>query len=252
MLPLAVAAVWFGSPYLPALVVLAAAGMGWEWARLSDGASPVVATFVVATAVAAAAATAVGAVVVAILVSLCGGIVVWGASLAAKTPAPFWTALGTLWLSLPCVAILAVAAGTDGRASILWLLAVVWASDSGAYAFGRAIGGKRLAPRLSPNKTWAGALGGLLCAGLVGVAAAWLVGGTVAIVAAVSVLLSVTAQGGDLAESYAKRRFGAKDSGGLIPGHGGLLDRLDSLLTAATMLGLLMLLGAGSPLDWHF
>ncbi|HET9020103.1 MAG TPA: phosphatidate cytidylyltransferase, partial [Acetobacteraceae bacterium] len=113
----------------------------------------------------------------------------------------------------------------------------------GAYLSGRLVGGARLAPRISPGKTWSGAIGGLLAAALVGAAAG---GGRGALVAAV---LSVVAQAGDLAESAAKRRAGVKDSGRLIPGHGGVLDRLDALLAAAPAAALLALaLGPGVAL----
>ena len=143
-----------------------------------------------------------------------------------------------------------VAAGPHGRVAVFFLLAVVWASDIGAYAVGRAIGGPRLAPTLSPNKTWAGAFGGLAGAVLVGLGAARVMDASAGMIVALSLVLSLAAQLGDLAESFAKRKFGAKDSGSLIPGHGGLLDRLDSLLTAAALQGLLLLLGAGSARGW--
>ena len=114
-----------------------------------------------------------------------------------------------------------------GRATIFFLLGVVWASDIGAYAFGRLIGGPKLAPALSPNKTWAGAAGGLICALLVGFAAAhWGHREALQLLAATAAV-AIAAQLGDLGESFAKRHFHVKDSGGLIPGHGGLLDRLD-------------------------
>lgn len=251
MAPLALAAAWFGAPYLTVLVLLGGIGMGWEWARLSGAATPSVLVLVMATPALAAIAIAFGAVAAALAIAVLGALAVAGAAAAVETSSPLWTAIGTLWLSLPCVAMLFVAAARDGRLSILWLLVVVWASDSGAYAFGRLIGGKRLVPHLSPNKTWAGAVGGLFCAALVGGGVAWLTGASVVAVGAISFLLSLAAQGGDLAESCAKRKFGAKDSGTLIPGHGGLLDRLDSLLTAVVVQGLI-LLSAGNPLHWRF
>jgi phosphatidate cytidylyltransferase len=249
MAPVALAAVWFGAPYFPLLVAVLAIGMGWEWARLSGGASQLVKSAVILTAFAAVAAAAWHAPLLAVVLALLGAIVVWAASIATKMPAPPWTAAGTAWIVLPCVAILWIDAAANGRLGILWLLAVVWASDVGAYAAGRALGGPRLAPVLSPNKTWAGAAGGLIGAGLVGLIAALLFAAPIVNVVATSLILSVAAQLGDLAESLAKRRFGVKDSGSLIPGHGGLLDRLDSLLTAAATLGLLHLVGAGTIVD---
>jgi phosphatidate cytidylyltransferase len=250
MAPLALAAAWFGTPFLPVLVALAAAGMGREWARLSGATAAAPTSVTMATALAAVAAVSLGAPVIALLLAFFGTIAVWVAAIVTKSRAPVWTAAGTLWFVLPCIALLWVAAGPHGRAAIFFLLAIVWASDIGAYAAGRAIGGPRLAPMLSPNKTWAGACGGLVGCALVGLATARLMGGSGAVVVAASLVLSLAAQLGDLAESFAKRKFGVKDSGSLIPGHGGLLDRLDSLLTAAALLGLLLLLGAGAALGW--
>lgn len=133
-----------------------------------------------------------------------------------------------------------------GRNSVLFLLAVVWVSDSAAYAGGRAIGGPRLAPRISPGKTWSGAIAGLLAAGLAGFLLDWVLAraaapGRAALSAAG---IGIVAQAGDLLESWMKRRVGAKDSGVLIPGHGGLIDRLDALL-AASLLAALLALAAG-------
>lgn len=134
-----------------------------------------------------------------------------------------------------------------GRADVLFLLGVVWSNDVGAYLVGRLIGGPRLAPRISPGKTWSGAAGGLLAAVAVGVLAAHVLSGAppwraVPLAAA----LGVVAQGGDLLESFVKRRLEVKDSGHLIPGHGGLFDRLDALLAAAPVAALLaLILGRG-------
>lgn len=245
--PLALAALWFGSPWLPALVAVAAAGMGWEWAQLAGGASRSVAVLIILTLLAAVAAASLGLAVTGLALAVLGAAAVWATALAAGAKAALWTALGTLWLASPCVAFLWLAAD---RAAVLWLLALVWATDSGAYAAGRLIGGPRLAPRISPNKTWAGFGGGLLAAALVGSATAWLEDTSALVLVPVSLLLAVAAQLGDLAESLAKRHFGVKDTGALIPGHGGLLDRLDSVLTTAMAQGLLTLM-AGSPLVWR-
>jgi phosphatidate cytidylyltransferase len=139
----------------------------------------------------------------------------------------------------------------DGRNTLLWVLAVVWATDIGAYAFGRWLGGPLLAPRLSPRKTWAGLIGGLGCAAVTGAAAAWLLGASPMWLAGVSAGLAIIEQFGDLAESLAKRRFGVKDASGLIPGHGGLLDRLDGFLAVIPAVALLTLITGGSVLTWR-
>ena len=138
-----------------------------------------------------------------------------------------------------------------GRTNLLFLLLLVWASDIGAYAAGRAIGGPRLAPPISPGKTVSGALGGLAAAVLVGVAAATISSTALIRAGALAGLLGMVAQAGDLAESYAKRRFGVKDSGRLIPGHGGLLDRVDALLAVALAAAILALIDGRGVVLWQ-
>ncbi|HJS87915.1 MAG TPA: phosphatidate cytidylyltransferase [Acetobacteraceae bacterium] len=135
-----------------------------------------------------------------------------------------------------------------GRANVIGLALVVWGSDIGAYVAGRLIGGPRLAPRVSPSKTWAGAAGGALASALISVCAAKLLVLEVNVAAAclLGAGFSVIGQAGDLAESAVKRRCGMKDSGRLIPGHGGLLDRLDASLAVAPVAAVLSLaLGRG-------
>jgi phosphatidate cytidylyltransferase len=124
-----------------------------------------------------------------------------------------------------------------GRAILLFLLFVVWSSDVGAYVAGRLFGGRKLAPSISPGKTWSGAAGGLAAAILVGFFGALLWRGPILPGILASMALGVASQLGDLLESGAKRRFGVKDSGRLIPGHGGLLDRLDGLMAASLLAG---------------
>ena len=135
-----------------------------------------------------------------------------------------------------------------GWADVLFVLLIVWSGDIGAYLVGRWLGGPRLAPRISPGKTWSGAMGGLLAAVVVGLVIAHLfaVGGNVWRAALIAAILGIVAQSGDLLESYVKRRLEVKDSGHLIPGHGGLFDRLDGVLAAAPVAALLALaLGRG-------
>ncbi len=135
-----------------------------------------------------------------------------------------------------------------GRGNVIGLALVIWGSDVGAYVAGRLIGGPRLAPRISPGKTWAGAAGGVLASALVAACAAKLLVLEVNIPAALCLgaALSAIGQAGDLAESAVKRRCGVKDSGRLIPGHGGLLDRLDAALAVVPVAAVLSLaLGRG-------
>jgi phosphatidate cytidylyltransferase len=149
---------------------------------------------------------------------------------------------GLLYVGPAVVSLIWLRAGAHGFGRLVFLAAIVWAGDIGAYLVGRLVGGPRLAPRISPGKTWSGALGGTACAVLAGLAAAPVHTQAVGLVALV---LSLAAQLGDLLESALKRYFGVKDSGTIIPGHGGLLDRLDGVLTAAPAAVLLSL--AASP-----
>jgi phosphatidate cytidylyltransferase len=132
---------------------------------------------------------------------------------------------------------------TVGLAAILFLFAVVWITDIAAYFTGKALGGPKLWPAVSPKKTWSGAIGGVIGAVVAGLAVVKLMGlGIAPMLVIVAAALSVVSQGGDLLESSIKRHFGAKDASHLIPGHGGLMDRLDGFLTAvlaAVMVGLL-------------
>jgi len=156
---------------------------------------------------------------------------------------------GTLFIALWAAALLWLRADPSaGRANVIVLTLVVWGSDVGAYLAGRLIGGPRLAPRVSPSKTWAGAAGGALASALVSAGAAKFLVLEVNVTGALllGAGLSVIGQAGDLAESAIKRRCGVKDSGRLIPGHGGLLDRLDAALAVAPVAAILSLaLGRG-------
>lgn len=252
--PLPIAAIWFGWPWLPLLTAAAAAVMAWEWERLCRGGAfgrtGIVLVAVVLVAVAAASLASTGLALGTAVIG--AGLVLWAAR-ETKDADSQWTAFGAIWVALPCVCLLWLARdGLAGRRTLLWLLAVVWATDIGAYAVGRTFGGPRLAPRWSPSKTWTGLMGGIACAALTGWAtAAWLGISPAAPLTGISAGLAIVGQFGDLAESMAKRRFGVKDSSGLIPGHGGLLDRLDGLLAVIPVVALLTLIGGRSLLAWQ-
>jgi phosphatidate cytidylyltransferase len=176
-------------------------------------------------------------------------IVLWEWSMLAKAVPSAGPYVGWMIAGLAYAAVLALAPAilrSDaalGFVAIVFLFAIVWTTDALAYFAGRALGGPKLMPAVSPKKTWSGAAGGTLgaiAAGLIVVKIAGLQ--LTAAVAAVALMLSVVSQIGDLVESAVKRRFNAKDASQLIPGHGGLMDRLDGFLTAvlaATMVGLL-------------
>ena len=252
--PVAVAAAWFGSPWLPIVTAAAAAGMAWEWARLCRagqfGASGAVLVAVVVASV--ITATLAGLKVAFVATAVGVGVVFWAAR-HEEDREPYWIALGALWVAVPCVLLLWLAhSEAAGRLTLLWIFALVWATDIGAYTIGRFLGGPQLAPRWSPRKTWAGLIGGAICAALAGWGTARLLDiSPVLPLVLVSAGLAIVEQFGDLAESMAKRRFGVKDSSGLIPGHGGILDRLDGLLAVIPAVALLTAIGDGSVLTWR-
>ncbi len=150
--------------------------------------------------------------------------------------------VGLLWI-LPAILGLEWLRGQPqgGLGNVLFVLCVVWASDIGAYVVGRLVGGPKLAPAISPGKTRSGAVGGLLAAIGVGAAAAWIGAGAFEVATVTAAGLGVVSQAGDLLESAVKRHFGVKDSGNMIPGHGGLLDRFDAVLTVAPVAAAIVL-----------
>jgi phosphatidate cytidylyltransferase len=201
-----------------------------------------------ATAVLAGMASSVAGLPATGLVLLAAGAVLTFA-LARLAGRAGTIAAGAPYLGLAGIALMWLRADpVAGRADIIFLAIAVWGSDIGAYAVGRLVGGPKLAPRISPGKTWSGAVGGLLGACVSCLVLVQLFPGPAdpLRVAAVAACLALVAQAGDLLESQMKRHFGVKDSGTTIPGHGGLLDRLDGLLTAAPAAALLALaLGRG-------
>jgi phosphatidate cytidylyltransferase len=142
-------------------------------------------------------------------------------------------AFGAIYTTLPFGCFVWIREATpNGQLFLMAILAIVWTTDVAAYFAGRGFGGPLLSPKDSPNKTWTGAIGALVCAGLAGAAVARGAGGDFMHWLAFSLALSVVGQSGDLLESRFKRLYGVKDTSGLVPGHGGVLDRLDGLMAA--------------------
>jgi len=162
-----------------------------------------------------------------------------------------WIALGMPYLAGFGLAMLFLRATSNGgMAQVYYLFATVWGTDIGAYAAGRLIGGPKLAPDISPNKTWAGFFGGMVLASAFGYAVAVVFGARQASVGiGLAVLLACTSQLGDLFESWLKRRADVKESGDLIPGHGGVLDRIDGLIFAAVFFSLFQI-AVGQKIQW--
>jgi phosphatidate cytidylyltransferase len=220
------------------LVIVVAVLLSWEWARLVHGedADAVMAVHVVATAAAAvlAAAHLVGLGLLALPI---GAILVMLLSLGHNS---MFSALGVFYAGLPAIALIWLRSDPVlGLLAVVFVIVMVVVSDTAGFLAGRLVGGPRLWPSVSPNKTWAGFLGALLASAVAGALFwLWVPDGGALHLAVAGALLSLVAQAGDLAESAIKRRFGAKDSSSLIPGHGGVMDRVDGLVAAATAVGL--------------
>jgi phosphatidate cytidylyltransferase len=237
--PAVLAITYLGGWFFLILCAAAAVGILWEWTHLIGKADPGILAPGLAALLAALVLTGLGrpeAAGVAIVVgaALAGGMAgrpVYGARLDAGT----WAAGGVIYAGIAFMspALLRLDPGW-GLTALLFLFATVWITDIFAFLCGRAIGGPLLWPRVSPKKTWSGAIGGLAGGVAAGVLVAYASGiGKLGMAGVVALLLSVLAQAGDLFESAVKRRFGAKDASRFIPGHGGLMDRLDGFLFAA-------------------
>jgi len=239
--PIGVAAAYLGGWLFVLICAAAAVIMLWEWTQLVVRSPdlrilvPGIAVLLAATLVAGEnqAGAAVGMIVIG--AALVGGVMAaWPRRYPASDPA-LWAGSGVIYAGIAMVSPVVLRSDPEyGFTALLFLFGTVWATDIFAYLTGRAIGGPLLWPQLSPGKTWAGAVGGLLGGVAAGTAVAYASGGTSPAAAGIlAVVLSVAGQSGDLFESAIKRRFGVKDAGNLIPGHGGVMDRLDGFLVAA-------------------
>lgn len=240
--PAAITCMWLGANWWTALMALCMAGLTWEWVRMCGGSTRRSPGMVVPVAVLAAGTASVMELLpIALVLLAVGSLMASGLARRGKVP-PLWLGFGVLYIGIAGISLIELRhADAAGRENVIFLFMVVWASDIGAYMAGRALGGPKLWPAVSPNKTWAGAVGGLLAAIAVGLATAALLepGGLAIGIAGAAAILAVFTQMGDLLESWIKRHFGVKDSSALIPGHGGLLDRLDGVLAAAPVAAML-------------
>jgi phosphatidate cytidylyltransferase len=179
---------------------------------------------------------------------LFGAVVVNLVLALAMDERPVWQGAGAIYLCIPALSATLIREAPEGIWIIVGLFVAVWATDTGALVAGNLIGGRKLAPVISPNKTWSGTLGGIAAAAIVELAFMAFIGGNLALGAFYGAAVAVVAHSGDLLESWMKRKFQRKDSGSLIPGHGGMLDRIDSTLSAVTAVAALVFLLHVDPL----
>ena len=162
--------------------------------------------------------------------------------------------LGVVYIVSPCLILVLLRNNSQfGTHFIMLFLLIIWATDIGAYVFGRLIGGYKLAPKISPNKTWSGFFGGLISAIIAGVVYKFFLYPqiVISIVVLTCVIISFAGQIGDLFESWCKRKLGVKDTSNIIPGHGGVLDRVDSILLSSPVAGVLAVLSQYYQISWR-
>jgi phosphatidate cytidylyltransferase len=235
LVALSVGAVWAGAWPFGLLLALVAAVASWEWGRVVrdtsfDGFCLLHGLAVVLAAFAATWGLGVPAAIGLLVVAIVMGVLRW-------RQRDLLSGVGVLATGLPGVSLAWLRTDTShGLEAVLFVFVVVWATDVGGYLFGRTIGGPKLWVRVSPNKTWSGAIGSLVLAGAAGLVAGRLMDSAdLPGLSLIAVMLGFSAILGDLAESALKRRFGRKDASNLIPGHGGILDRVDGLMAAAVL-----------------
>jgi phosphatidate cytidylyltransferase len=269
LLPLVVVEVLLGHPSFDLLVAVFAGVMAWEWARVcarrrnpADPApvarlapaawlAPGAVSILTAFAAVLAAGFGQGSPVVGVIVV--GGAVLSGLlSLSHHGARALWFAVGTIYVTLPGLALLAIRADPQyGKEMLFWTIAMVVAADTAGYLVGRTVGGPKLAPRISPNKTWSGLGGAVAGTAIVGLLTGFMLNHTnVLTLTLMSAGLGLIEQGGDLVESAFKRHFGVKDTSQIIPGHGGVLDRVDGLLAVALAVVIMNEWAGGSVLAW--
>jgi phosphatidate cytidylyltransferase len=244
LIPLAVAIAYAGGWLWTALVTLAAIGLFAEWLAIVGlaGAMRVTVPGVAALAI-AGLCFAIGRLDAALIVIGAGFVAV--VSIAPERRS--WAAAGFLYAAAAEIASVLVRLDpVKGFAALMFVLLIVWVTDSGGYFAGRGIGGPKLWPRVSPKKTWAGAAGGFAASLAVAAGFAVFDLGRIGPLLILSGALSVVSQLGDLFESAVKRRFGVKDSSHIIPGHGGLMDRLDGFVAAVVLAALFGFLRGGA------
>jgi phosphatidate cytidylyltransferase len=246
MAALAAAFVFTGMIPFVVLVAAVALVLSWEWSRLVHGpeADAVLAVHL-ATASGAAVLAGLGYAGLGLLALAIGAILAMVLSLGGNS---IYAAVGVFYAGLPAVAMIWLRSDPAlGLLAVVFLIVIVITADTAAFVAGRLVGGPKLWPRISPNKTWAGLIGAVAASAIIG-GCFWFVVSNASVphLAGAAAVLALVAQAGDLAESALKRRFGTKDTGKILPGHGGVMDRLDGLVAAASATGLL-----GLAVDVH-
>lgn len=241
--PLGIGSVVLGGYVLMLVLAILVLGAAFEWTRMVAGEhgkpNPLYLSLNILCGLVALWFAASSFLLTLITIAV-GGAIAAALSALAKRDRTTWV-FGTVYTALPFASFFWVRDQAPGGEMLaIGVLVVVWTTDIAAYFAGRGFGGPLLSPLDSPNKTWTGAIGALICACLAGAAVARAIQAPVELWLVASVVISVVAQSGDLLESRLKRKFGVKDTSGFIPGHGGVLDRLDALMAASAVTAIIL------------
>ncbi|MEX1107487.1 MAG: phosphatidate cytidylyltransferase [Dongiaceae bacterium] len=253
LMPVALGLAWAGGMLWAIAITGLAALALWEWQRMTipDGwITTILAPLIAAGGCLALILEGGGAALLVVATAAIASVAV--ATRNAGRGRRLLLGGGVIYIGIGALALVSLRLMPEaGFAALVWLLFSVWASDSGAYAAGKLIGGPRLAPRLSPNKTWAGLAGAMVAPAVMGLLFGlfWPDAPAAGLLGLIGLGIGLVGQAGDLVESAVKRHVGVKDSGWLVPGHGGVLDRIDALLAAALFVAAIYLCH-GDGLAW--
>jgi phosphatidate cytidylyltransferase len=249
LVPFVLLDVWAGGGWFRLMVALLAVLMAFEWTAIVHRGSPTQFALHAAAAIAGAVIPEDSGIMTAILAIVILTLLGAAAARFEETPLTLWSLSGIPYAGLSAAALVVLReGGALGIWAVLWVMAIVWSADTFAYFAGRLIGGPKLAPVISPKKTWAGlggAMAGAAMASLIFTALAGI--GNSTSLALMALAFALVEQAGDLFKSAMKRRYGVKDTGHVIPGHGGVIDRVDGLVAVAMAAAALGSLRAGTP-----
>ena len=251
LIPLVLIILWVGSYWFLGLITLITVIAGYEWSRLCNITYPLSKFLLLLLGPFIIIAFVIGGFSVGIIVFILF-LIISVLTIDKNIINKVWTFMGLFYLGLPALSIAVLRSDSHfGLQGVLFLFVMVWLTDVGGYVFGRFLGGPKLAPLISPGKTWAGSFGAVILP--VGFAYVVFLNINYELpidIVLCAIIISISSQFGDLFESCIKRIFNKKNSGNLIPGHGGLLDRIDGLLMASTVMIIILISKTGTLLLW--